>query len=127
MCYTREQGSSNAAAAVNANGNRPAPNETFQQLRQAVLSSLDFSDNAEQTQDWGDDGGFESLDDIPIEPEGKAATVGKAVYEASTLKMNHPGVFIWHPLLQIKTRCEHLVPCLLLILLNCFPSADAAH
>jgi len=61
-------------------GDNGSKAETFQQLRQAVLSSLDFSDNAENTQDW-EDSALDSGDEFAVEPQGSAAAVGKAVYE----------------------------------------------
>ena len=86
ICHTRGQGGSPFTFQVQ--GTSPGSKhgsgstETFQQLRQAVLSSLDFSDNSEQVQDW-DDSLYDSTDDVPIEPAGSAAAVGKAVYEVS--------------------------------------------
>ena len=51
--------------------------ETYQQLRQAVLSSLDFSENAEATQDWDDwdESSEEAVADL------QTPAIGKAVFE----------------------------------------------
>lgn len=57
-----------------------ATSETFQQLRKAVLSSLDFADNAEQTLDFEDVSDADQFDDISAEAP-TAASVGRAVYE----------------------------------------------
>jgi len=58
--------------------------DTFQQLRQAVLSSLDFSEITEATQDWDDwDDTFEELG---AEPQlGTPAAAGKAVFEVQRI------------------------------------------
>jgi hypothetical protein len=58
--------------------------DTFQQLRQAVLSSLDFSENTEATQDWDD--WDDSSEDIASEPQiGTPVAAGKAVFEVQRI------------------------------------------
>lgn len=57
-----------------------ATSETFQQLRKAVLSSLDIADNAEQTHDFDDLSDADQFDVISAEAP-TAASVGRAVYE----------------------------------------------
>jgi hypothetical protein len=60
-------------------------NDTFQQLRQAVLSSLDFTDGGDaQLTDWED-----SWDELGDEMQASASAVGKAVYE--TLRIDKAG------------------------------------
>ncbi len=56
------------------------PTETFQQLRQAVLTSLDIADNAEHTIDY-EDGGSEVQEDILLESCPSVKEVGKSVFE----------------------------------------------
>ena len=57
----------------------PGANDTFKQLRQAVLSSLDFSeDGVDASHDLED---FEHWEDVGAEAQGSAAAVGKAMYE----------------------------------------------
>lgn len=56
------------------------PTETFQQLRQAVLTSLDITDNAEHTIDY-EDGGSEVQEDILLESCPSVKEVGKSVFE----------------------------------------------
>ena len=60
-------------------------NETFKQLRQAVLSSLDFSDSPEIPQELDDLEYETSWEDIGAESVGSAAAVGKAMYEVRAL------------------------------------------
>lgn len=56
--------------------------DTFKQLRLAVLSSLDFSEAAEQPPDWEDSAYESSAEEIVSEGPGQSvAAVGKAVYE----------------------------------------------
>jgi Mg2+ and Co2+ transporter CorA len=58
--------------------------DSFKQLRQAVLSSLDFSENAEATQDWDD--WDESSEEFATEPlNGMPAAAGKAVFEVQRI------------------------------------------
>ncbi|KAL4420840.1 hypothetical protein ABPG75_010496 [Micractinium tetrahymenae] len=73
------------------NGNssgRAIPKETFQQLRQAVLTSLDLADNAEHTIDY-EDGSAELAEDILLESCPSAKEVGKSVFE--TLRIDQAG------------------------------------
>ncbi|PSC71249.1 Mg2+ transporter [Micractinium conductrix] len=68
---------------------RPAagiPKETFQQLRQAVLTSLDLTDNAEHTVDY-EDGSAELQEDIWLESCPSAKEVGKSVFETLRIDM----------------------------------------
>lgn len=74
-------------ATYNVNGSvvrssNPA-NEAFQQLRQAVLTSLDFADNAEQTMDY-EDGNDDLTEEILLDP-GSSAAVALTVYEVGAL------------------------------------------
>lgn len=64
------------------------PTETFQQLRQAVLTSLDITDNAEHTIDY-EDGGSEVQEDILLESCPSVKEVGKSVFE--TLRIDQAG------------------------------------
>ena len=58
--------------------------DSFQQLRQAVLSSLDFSENHGASQDWED--WDDSSDDLGGEPQpGMPAAAGKAVFEVQRI------------------------------------------
>lgn len=78
----RQSKNINSGISHDTNGNS---NETFQQLRQAVLSSLDFSDNTDQIQEW-DESLYDSAEDVSqIDPQAAAAAVGKAVYEVLSL------------------------------------------
>lgn len=77
-----------AAAAGGANNTRGLPKETFKQLRQAVLSSLDLTDNAEHTVDY-EDGSAELAEDILLESCPSAKEVGKSVFE--TLRIDQAG------------------------------------
>ena len=61
-------------------GRASLPTETFQQLRQAVLTSLDIADNAEHTVDY-EDGGAELREDILLESCPSVKEVGKSVFE----------------------------------------------
>lgn len=61
-------------------GRASLPTETFQQLRQAVLTSLDIADNAEHTIDY-EDGGAELQEDILLESCPSVKEVGKSVFE----------------------------------------------
>ena len=88
---------------VRANG----ANETFQQLRQAVLSSLDFNDNVEATLDWE-----ESLDEFVEESQISPSGVGKAVYEVRGIEplvclIFLPAKSVWKGNLSyvLKTKC----------------------
>eukprot|EP00890_Picochlorum_soloecismus_P002170 jgi/Picsp_1/2954/NSC_01178-R1_metal ion transporter family len=58
----------------------PGANDTFKQLRQAVLSSLDFSEDGVETSHDLEE--FEHWEDVGPEAQGSAAAVGKAMYEA---------------------------------------------
>ena len=69
-------------AASGAPRSSLAPKETFQQLRKAVLTSLDFADSVEHTVDYEDGGGgAEVQEDIPLETGPSAKEVGKSVFE----------------------------------------------
>lgn len=68
-------------AGSGSGGGRPSlPTDTFQQLRQAVLSSLDIADNAEHTVDY-EDGGLEEGEGIALESCPSVKEVGKSVFE----------------------------------------------
>jgi len=55
--------------------------ETFRQLRQAVLSSLDFSDSAQSDPEWDNLEHDMSWEDIGPASTGSADAVGRAMYE----------------------------------------------
>lgn len=59
----------------------PGANDTFKQLRQAVLSSLDFSEDGMDTSHDLED--LEHWEDVGPEAQGSASAVGKAMYEVS--------------------------------------------
>lgn len=67
----------------NGSAGRGLPKEAFQQLRQAVLTSLDLADNAEHTVDY-EDGVAELAEDILLESPPSAKEVGKSVFEVRT-------------------------------------------
>ena len=80
-----------AAAAAGGPRSSLAPKETFQQLRKAVLTSLDFADNVEHTVDYEDGGGgAEMQEDILLETGPSAKEVGKSVFEVRQEEAGKP-------------------------------------
>lgn len=71
-------------------GRASLPTETFQQLRQAVLTSLDIADNAEHTVDY-EEGGAELQEDWLLESCPSVKEVGKSVFEVRPLE----GLLLW--------------------------------
>jgi hypothetical protein len=65
--------------------NGASPTETFQQLRQAALTSLDFAyDNADESSDF-DDSHYDHAEDISTDSSGGPSVVaGRAIYEVSS-------------------------------------------
>ncbi|GAB4819983.1 hypothetical protein N2152v2_007029 [Parachlorella kessleri] len=69
--------------------NGASPTETFQQLRQAALTSLDFAyDNADESSDF-DDSQYDQDELTSDTPGGPAPVAGRAIYE--TLRIDQSG------------------------------------
>ncbi|KAH7616038.1 putative Magnesium transporter MRS2-A, chloroplastic [Nannochloris sp. 'desiccata'] len=77
-------GNSNNGTGPRSSKATSGSGDTFQQLRQAVLSSLDFSENTEASQDW--DEWEDSSEELGGEPQhGMPAAAGKAVFEVQRI------------------------------------------
>ena len=77
-------GNSNTGSGPRSSKAASGSGDTFQQLRQAVLSSLDFSENTEASQVW-DDWDESSEEQTSETPNGTPVAAGKAVFEVQRI------------------------------------------